>query len=173
MLIRRRFTGQSVSKCSCMRRRVRIRLFCFGEYEFSSCYSATAEEDVAGVVTVPNVNQSARLLRIELLRSTADVQLTDLRVHAELPWTNTLFGTFDRAFSFHASKPLCGKRPPEAPGTATARPFAWRSYGTVWDRVKVFAKGLHGLMAQAGLGADVGVAVMAQNSEEWMVACFS
>lgn len=167
------------------RRRLRLRLFCFGAYEFPSGYSATAEEDASGVVTFPDINQGARLLRIELLRSGAsDVQLTDLHVHAELPWANTLLGTFHRAFTFHASKPLCGTRPrAETAGTAESaaaaaaseRPFAWRSYSTVWARVKVFARGLHALIGRRPDTEphDVGVALMAQNSEEWLVACFA
>ena len=154
-------------------RRVRFRLYSFDTYEFSTCFSAEATEDSTGTILLADVREAARLLRVELLDSVADVQVTDLRVQAELPWGNTLLSTFERAFQFHGPKALCGRRPKP---TETGQPladFIWRDYGSVWLRVQNFARGLLARMEHSGVSAEAGVAIMAQNSEEWLVACFA
>ena len=182
--------------------------YSFDSYEFPTCFSAEAAEDTTGSILLPDVREAARLLRIELLDSVADVctpmifhsfgfrnlwrdespevpfrrlsldgfctqvQVTDLRVNAELPWGNTLLSTFERAFQFHGPRPLCGRRPKpnEAPQPAD---FRWRDYASVWQRVQSFARGLLTRMERVGVSADGGVAIMAQNCEEWLVACFA
>ena len=149
------------------RRRVRFRLYCFDTYEFPTCYSAEVVENDSGSVVLGGIREAARVLRIELLDPIADVQITDLKVNAEPPWGNTLLSTYDRAFEFHAPKALCGVR------QGGSSNFQWHEYGSVWRRARRFAQGLLTRMETAGVGQEAAVAIMAKNSEEWLVANFA
>jgi fatty acid CoA ligase FadD9 len=155
------------------RRRVRFRLCCFDTYELPTCYSTEVVEDDSGSIFVTDVREAARMVRIELLNSVADVQVTNLRVNAEPPWGVSLLSTFDRAFEFHAPKPLCGRRSSASAQHKESEAFHWHEYGSVWLRVKKFAWGLRSRMEETGVSSDAGVAIMAQNGEEWLIACFA
>jgi fatty acid CoA ligase FadD9 len=157
------------------RRRVLVRLYNIGAHEFPTCWSAEVCEDGSGVVSLPCINQAARLLRIELLAAAPSATIAELNVRAERCWRDTLLDSFEAAFKFHGPKPLCGRRSDETAAAAAGDPraeFAWSTYDTVWQRATRFAKGLHALICTWGVSSGAGVGIMAGNSEEWLVAQF-
>ena len=170
------------------RRMIRVRLRSYGVEEHNNAsWSATAIEDEQGCVQFLGLKQAGRVLRIEIVADTlfsgavTTLQLRDVDVTGAPIWGNTLLATYRRAFSFHKDRRAFGTRKPlsssssSSSSAASIPPFRWLTYHQIWNRALNFSRGLTARLSTmtASTTVDVttgGIAIMARNSEEWVIA---